>query len=204
MNLINKYKTKKHFSKYSNIKFLLTYEEYLEKAIEAGITSPNEIGIKGYQFQLARYKDQGDYTVDNCRFITKTENIRERNEHYNHSPTVSKANKTKVKNKSHHFLGGRIAKEANKKRVENGTHHWLKRPPWESCNSYDETIKAWIIANEIYEVWNITKEKDTKLRKRFNLECKRGPLRTMIQKFNNGWVPLEDKIWIKFKEETKL
>lgn len=201
-DLKEKYENKRKFSKYSKVNFLLTYEEYLEKAKAAGITCASQIGIKRDQYQLSRYKDRGHYTVENCRFITKLENMQERNTHYNHSPAVAKANKTKVENGTHHFLGGKISGEVSRRRVEEGTHHWLGRPPWRSCNSSPESIKAWTLADKIYLKWKFEGLKDTKLHKEFKLTCGRGPVRAMVSKFKLGWVPCTDRVWIEFKEEN--
>lgn len=55
----------------------LSYEQYAEKVLQAGI-SPNQIGRTLGSYQLARYTDSGDYTIDSCRFITQTENLIER------------------------------------------------------------------------------------------------------------------------------
>ena len=50
---------------------------YKSKLIDANIT-PNKIGRTLGSYQLARYSDSGDYTESNCRFITQTENLKER------------------------------------------------------------------------------------------------------------------------------
>lgn len=54
----------------------LTFQQYLDKLVEAGI-SPSMVGNQSHQYNLSRYGDQGVYTVDNCRFITRLENLKE-------------------------------------------------------------------------------------------------------------------------------
>lgn len=54
----------------------LTFEQYLNKLTEAGL-SPADIGNNEGQYNLSRYFDQGAYTNNNCRFITRKENLLE-------------------------------------------------------------------------------------------------------------------------------
>lgn len=56
----------------------LTFYTYTQLAVEAGLTSPSQIGRSKYDYQLGRYGDQGGYSITNCRFITKKENLDER------------------------------------------------------------------------------------------------------------------------------
>ena len=44
--------------------------------LAAGITV-DQIGQRGDQYCLARYNDEGNYSIDNCRFITIAENNQE-------------------------------------------------------------------------------------------------------------------------------
>lgn len=46
----------------------LTYEQYLAKLQEAGITV-EQVGRTLGGYHLARYTDSGDYTPDSCRFV---------------------------------------------------------------------------------------------------------------------------------------
>lgn len=57
--------------------FKLTFEEYISLAVEAGLTSPSQIGLESHKYQMGRIGDQGGYTWGNCRFITGLENKRE-------------------------------------------------------------------------------------------------------------------------------
>lgn len=54
----------------------LTFEEYLNKLEEIGIT-PSSVGTKLQDYQLARFGDTGAYTKENCRFITMKDNLNE-------------------------------------------------------------------------------------------------------------------------------
>lgn len=56
----------------------LTFSDYLELANAAGLVSPNQIGKSSSQYNMARFGDTGDYTIGNCRFLTKVENLHER------------------------------------------------------------------------------------------------------------------------------
>lgn len=55
----------------------LTFDEYVSKLIEAGIT-PHQVGRTNGSYQLGRITDSGDYTIDSCRFITQVQNLIER------------------------------------------------------------------------------------------------------------------------------
>ena len=48
------------------IEFFLTPKEFMRLLAKARIKS-SDLGIKKYH--LARYKDRGPYTFDNCRFV---------------------------------------------------------------------------------------------------------------------------------------
>ncbi|BCG50165.1 hypothetical protein [Ralstonia phage RP13] len=67
-----KYNNKRKNAKKIELKVLLTFEEYLYKAFEAGIKSHEEISRTGYQ--LSRINDEGNYEINNCRFLWYTEN----------------------------------------------------------------------------------------------------------------------------------
>ena len=56
----------------------LTFYSYIDLAVAAGILDHSMIGKKIDDYQLGRYGDQGGYSVTNCRFITKRENLAER------------------------------------------------------------------------------------------------------------------------------
>lgn len=53
----------------------LTFAQYVEKAQQAGMKGPEEIGIKIDQHHLSRHGDEGPYRGDTCRFITSSENL---------------------------------------------------------------------------------------------------------------------------------
>ena len=73
--LRRRYSNKRVNAEAEGIGFHLTYEEFVGLLREAGIVS-SDLGIDKYH--LARYRDQGDYTVGNCRFIWYTENVAEK------------------------------------------------------------------------------------------------------------------------------
>lgn len=52
-------------------------EGYKKKILDAGIT-PEQIGRTLGCYHLARYADVGDYTESSCRFITLSENLKEK------------------------------------------------------------------------------------------------------------------------------
>lgn len=58
----------------------LTFDEYCQLVKDAGLVSSN-LGFSGDKYVLARFNDQGDYTLDNCRFILQAENAKERDSH---------------------------------------------------------------------------------------------------------------------------
>lgn len=64
--------------KWVQLKPDMSFESYIDLALEAGITEPGMIGCGAGQYQMGRYGDKGDYRVGNCRFITKEQNTSER------------------------------------------------------------------------------------------------------------------------------
>lgn len=58
----------------------LSFDDYVRKAHEAGLTSPNQIGRLEGQYQLGRVGDTGNYDDDNCRFIPMLQNFQEARE----------------------------------------------------------------------------------------------------------------------------
>ena len=75
--LYQKYTNKRVNAKKENIEFNLSFEEYKFLMMKGGYKS-SDLGFTGKNIVLARYKDKGGYTIDNCRFITHLENMRER------------------------------------------------------------------------------------------------------------------------------
>lgn len=59
----------------------LTFAQYMQKVKDRKIGSPSEIGRARDQYQMARYNDVGNYTVDNCRYVKQRVNGREQTEH---------------------------------------------------------------------------------------------------------------------------
>lgn len=58
----------------------LSFEEYLTLAKNAGLYDPALIGRSKGDYQLGRYGDKGNYTINNCRFILKEINRKEMTE----------------------------------------------------------------------------------------------------------------------------
>ena len=54
----------------------LSVDDMVHLLDEAGITI-DDVGQESGKYVLGRWNDVGDYTVDNCRFITKSENSQE-------------------------------------------------------------------------------------------------------------------------------
>lgn len=111
-----KYNQKKKNAKKEDINFDLTFIEYLTLLYKANIISINQLGVKRFDYQLSRIGDKGEYSFNNCRFITKLENEREKDKSFYKTEEFSK-----------------MRTNQNIKRVENGTHPFLKnnRIIWE-------------------------------------------------------------------------
>lgn len=75
--LYQRYLNKKVNASKEGLSCMLSFEEYCKLVYEANIVS-SQLGFTGEMYVLARYNDQGDYSYDNCRFITQKENISER------------------------------------------------------------------------------------------------------------------------------
>ena len=60
---------------------------------------------------IDRIDNDGDYTLENCRWISKSEN-------------TGKMSRSRVIIGTHHFIGGDLTHE----RVKNGTHNFLSNP----------------------------------------------------------------------------
>lgn len=82
--------------------------------------------------------------------------------------------------------------------------------PWNHGRATNITKAIWARADEIYEIWLINDK--PAFCKLFGLcmnkkyDWKRdgkevGPFMNMVKYFRNGWVPIEDKEWKKYKEE---
>jgi len=78
MSWKNKWRNLINNSKLAGNTCLLSLEEYINLALEAGLVSPDQIGCTPESFQMARYGDKGNYEVGNCRFITMKENLLEK------------------------------------------------------------------------------------------------------------------------------
>jgi hypothetical protein len=74
----SKYQVHRDSASQRGLETELTFQQYLQKALDAGLKAPNEIGRKLGQFVLGRVGDIGNYTDNNVRFITSTQNHKER------------------------------------------------------------------------------------------------------------------------------
>lgn len=63
----------------------LTFEEYLDMMVASGLR-PSKVGKRRGQFHLARYNDEGAYSITTCRFIPQEQNQKERKEGYQSDP----------------------------------------------------------------------------------------------------------------------
>lgn len=68
---------KKCNAKKEGIECKLTYDEYCALVKKAGLVS-SQLGFTGENYVLGRYNDIGNYTINNCRFITQKENCDEK------------------------------------------------------------------------------------------------------------------------------
>jgi hypothetical protein len=75
-----KWRSIKHRAKLNDIEFNLSFDEYLTMLYDANITSLDQVGQKPHQYAIGRYGDTGGYVVGNCRYITVTENVSERDD----------------------------------------------------------------------------------------------------------------------------
>lgn len=172
-------------AKRQNIHCNLTFNEYLYKAYEVGLVSPTQISTRGDVnkiYNLSRYKDKGAYTKENCRFITRMENIKEKDSHFDMS----------IHNK-----------KQNQKRVNNKTHHLLNTKPWCSNKASNNSLKIWFEAEKTYKIWNKDKTQGKRTLSRKVNTSSTGVINNMISYFKKGWIPHEDNEWLDFKKDYK-
>lgn len=75
-----KFKNLRDNAKLRGAKCLLSFRQYMSLAKRAGLESPDEVGKFSGQYCVGRKGDRGDYVWGNCRFITKEQNLMEREE----------------------------------------------------------------------------------------------------------------------------
>lgn len=75
--LARKFTNKCVNAKKEGLRCLLTIDEYCELMERAKIKS-SDLGYTGNNYVLARYNDTGDYTKDNCSFITQKQNAQDK------------------------------------------------------------------------------------------------------------------------------
>jgi len=116
----------------------LTFDEYLFKVFEAGITI-EQIGKGIDDYQLARYTDSGPYTVDSCRYVTHRVN---REEWISNGGQLSSSNNNSDEN-NYKFSGyyvtpkGKFACSNKAGEINNCTGATVIR----RCKNCDVTIK---------------------------------------------------------------
>lgn len=74
----------------------ITFIQYLNKMMEANIT-PDDLGNSLENYHLSRYNDEGPYTNESCRFITKRENLQEQKKVSPYAKVVSKYGEAEAK-----------------------------------------------------------------------------------------------------------
>ena len=190
-NWKKKYNEKKGRSKRDNIPFELSFDEYLYKCFEVKMKDPTEINTKSNGYNLSRLKDIGPYSINNCRFISHKQNMRERNIHFN----CSKNAKRQVKDGKNALANG-----LNKRLILEGKHHLVGREPWENTNKNSSSLEVWYNAELVYNYWNfLHKCSYYKVLKKFNFSSDKA-CRNLIKKFKNNWNPKLDN---KYLEWTK-
>ena len=60
---VQKWHTLQYHCKKNGLPFELSFYEYIELALEVSLTSPSQIGRDLDSYQLARYGDQGGYSI---------------------------------------------------------------------------------------------------------------------------------------------
>lgn len=75
--LYSKFLNKRNNAAKEGIDFLLSYSNFKALVKDAGLSS-SDLGFSGGGYVLARFGDEGPYSLTNCRFITQKENAAER------------------------------------------------------------------------------------------------------------------------------
>ena len=75
--LYGKWLCKKNNAKLEGVDFYLTFDEYWKLKDEANLKT-EDLGFSGKGYVLARYNDKGPYKYGNCRFITQSQNAKEK------------------------------------------------------------------------------------------------------------------------------
>lgn len=103
-----KWRQKRYTAELRGLQVLLTFDQYCELMQRAGITV-DDIGQKADQYCLARYNDEGDYSIDNCRFITIAENNQEAaRTKRDHALSMGGGSYESVKGNNHHKSRGYV------------------------------------------------------------------------------------------------
>lgn len=114
-----------------------------------------------------------------------------------HKNNLSKMQNERSKNGTHNLKG------LSKQKVENGTHHWLNIKPWKSNRATENSIKVWLLAEEIIEKYKETGLRSVGLSNHFGFRSNK-PFDNLIKKHESGWVPSNDPDWVKFKINKRI
>jgi hypothetical protein len=94
-------------------------------------------------------------------------------------------------------------------RSKNGTHHFIGLKSWLNPHSTELSKLTWWFADKIYELHlkfldyghaRLTYITEINL----SIEISGKTLRNMLDRFREGWIPIEDPEWLKFKLEFKV
>lgn len=106
--------------------FKLSFDQYIQLAVDAGLTSPNQIGHGSDSYCMGRLGDRGDYELGNCRFITQKQNQQERV--LNGGSEISAAKKRGTRKETHESV--RSQSDKNSKNYilidPNGEEHRIR------------------------------------------------------------------------------
>lgn len=72
-------------------------------------------------------------------------------------------------------------------------------PPWDNPAATPKSKETWYFADTVYSYWFHNKQGVRKTIKSF-LNLNYWTVDSMIRKFKTGWIPREDKTWLKYKE----
>lgn len=103
----------------------LTFEQYLNKLVEAGIT-PSNVGKRSTDYSLSRINDEGPYTQKSCRFITTRANCLEQKYVDLHAAKIAKygiRGVSELNKKAGHLGGKAFAEKCKNRRALNAKPH---------------------------------------------------------------------------------
>lgn len=106
--------------------------------------------------------------------------------------------KRQLENGTHPFLGGEMQRNNINRLVKEGKYHMTNIPPWNNPSTSESAQHVWKNADEYYELWIQHKCANKKLATLYGVNhC--SAHKTAYLRFTNGWVPMEDQEWLKYK-----